>query len=185
MSLRIALGLGLLAAPLLAATPALAQAQSDEEAAKQIINDPNPATFNVYGIDPKPKSVKDATVQGGRALPLAVTGSGTPYAVGVGSPLTREVKKGDHLTLMFFARLQKAEPGVTSARIVGQIQLSSAPYTSLFAQTFDVPTEWKLFQVSGVADKDYPKGTLNAAFHVNTGRHTMALGLVAVLDKGQ
>ncbi|MEI9927696.1 MAG: hypothetical protein WDN44_08295 [Sphingomonas sp.] len=42
----------------------------------------------------------------------------------------------------------------------------------------DLPTD-------GKADKDYPKGALNAAFHLNTGRQTIALGIVAVLDQGQ
>jgi hypothetical protein len=173
MSLRTALALAVLAVP-------LAAAQDDPG---QMINDPNPATFQVYGVTPAPKSVKDESVQGGRALPVAVTGSGTPYAVGINVPITQPIKAGDHLTMMFFAKLQKAEPGVTSAKIAGQIQLAGAPYTALVSQQFDVPAEWKLFQITAVADKDYAKGTLNAAFHVNTGKHTMALGLVAVFDK--
>jgi len=181
MSLRIALALGLLAAPFAAA--ATLPQQSDDEAAKQIVNDPNPGTFQVYGLTPAPKSKKDDTVQGGRSLLIPVTGSGTPYAVGVGSPIVQDIKAGDHLTLMFYARLAKAEPGVTTATITGQIQLSSAPYTSLFGKQFDMTPEWQLFQVSGVADKDYAKGTIGASFHVNTGKHIVALGLVAVIDK--
>ena len=180
MSLRIALALGLLAAPV-AAIAALPQ-QSDDAAARQIVNDPNPSSFQVYGVSPTPKSKRDDTVQGGRSLSIPVTGSGTPYAIGVGSPIVQDIKAGDHLTLMFYAKLAKAEPGVTTAKITGQIQLSAAPYTSLFGKTFDMTPEWQLFQISGVADKDYPKGTIGASFHVNTGKHTVALGLVAVLD---
>jgi hypothetical protein len=181
MSLRIALALGLLAAPI-AAVAALPQ-QSDEEAARQIVNDPNPSTFTIYGLTPAPKSKKDDTVQGGRSLTVSVTGSGTPYAVGIGSPIIQDIKVGDHLVLMFYAKLVKAEPGVTTATINAQIQLSSAPYTTIFAKQVELTPEWKLFQVSGVADKDYAKGTIGATFHVNTGRHTVALGLVAVIDK--
>lgn len=180
MSLRIALALGLLAVPV--AAFALPQ-QSDDEAAKQIINDPNPGTFQIYGLTPAPKSKKDETVQGGRSLSIPVTGSGTPYAIGVNVPINQDIKGGDHLTLMFYARLAKAEPGVTTAKISGQIQLSAAPYTTVFGKQFDMTPEWQLFQVSGVADKDYAKGTATAAFHVNTGKHIVALGLVAVIDK--
>ncbi|MCW3846622.1 hypothetical protein OF829_05180 [Sphingomonas sp. LB-2] len=181
MSLRIALALGLLAAPV-AAIAALPQQQSDDAAARQIVNNPDPSTFTIYGVNPTPKSKRDDTVQGGRSLAVSVTGSGTPYAVGIGSPILQDIKAGDHLVLMFYAKLVKAEPGVTTATINAQVQLSSAPYTTIFAKPFEITPEWKLFQVAGVADKDYAKGTIGATFHVNTGKQTVALGLVAVLD---
>lgn len=183
MSLRFALALGLVAAPF-AAIAAMPH-QSDEEAARQIVNNPDPSTFTIYGITPAPKSKKDDTVQGGRSLSVAVTGSGTPYAVGIGSPIIQDVKKGDPLVLMFYARLAKAEPGVTTAKINAQVQVSSAPYTTIFAKEVEITPEWKLFQATGVADKDYPKGTIGATFHVNTGKQTVALGIVVVMDKAK
>jgi hypothetical protein len=168
-------------AALIAAAPLSAQAQD----APAPINNPNPATFQVYGLPSPPKSVKDDTVQGGRALPVSVTGSGTPYAVGVNVPLTQAVKAGDKLNLMFFAKLQAAEPGVTTSKIAAQIQLSSAPYTAIASKQVDLTSEWKLFTMDAVADKDYAKGQLTAAFHINTGKQTVALGLVAVFDQGR
>lgn len=168
-------------AGLIAAAPLAAQAQSEPVP----INNPNPATFQVYGLPSPPKSVKDDTVQGGRALPVAVNGVGTPYAVGVNVPITQAVKAGDKLNLMFFARLQKAEPGVTATKIAGQIQLSGAPYTAIAGKQVDLTSEWKLFTLEAIADKDYAKGQLTAAFHINTGKQTVALGLVAVFDYGK
>ena len=182
MSLRIALALGLLAAPMVAVA-ALPQ-QSDEEAARQIVNNPDPSTFQMYGLNPAPKSKKDDSVQGARSLRVPVTGAGSPYSIGINVPITQDIKAGDHLTLMFYAKFEKPEPAtLTTARIGAQVQLAGAPYTAVFSKQFDMTTEWQLFQVSGVADKDYSKGTLNAAFHVNTGHHTVVLGLVAVIDK--
>lgn len=181
MSLRIALALGLLAAPF-AAIAALPP-QTDEEAAREIVNNPDPSTFTLYGVTPAPKSKKDETVQGGRSLSVAVTGSGTPYAVGIGSPVIQDIHAGDHLVLMFYAKLAKAEPGVTSSKINAQLQVSSAPYTTIFAKEVEITPEWKLFQVNGVADKDYAKGSIGATFHVNTGKQTVAIGIVAVMDK--
>lgn len=167
-------------------TAAPAMAQDDAAAAAKIINNPDPSSFQVYGLSPAPKSKKDDTVQGGRYLPVAVTGSGSPYSVGVNVPINQAVKAGDKLTLMFYAKLGKAEPGVTSVKIANaQVQLAAAPYTGLFGQGFDVGPEWKLYTVSGKADKDYAKGILNAAFHVNTGKHTLMLGMVAVMNDGQ
>lgn len=182
MSLRIAMVLGLLAAPV-AATPAWAQ--SDDAAAQQMINDPNPATFAVWGLTPAPKSVKDDSVQGGRSVHVPVTGAGNPWDISVNVPITKPIHAGDRLQMMFYAKLEKPAEGETSAQINAQLQISSAPYTVVIGGPQQISTEWKLYTVEGRADKDYGKGTVNATFHLNTGKHTVAMGLVAVFDHGQ
>jgi hypothetical protein len=165
--------------------PGMARAQSDAEAAQQMLNDPNPATFNLYGITPAPKSVKDDSVQGGRALKVKVTGAGNPWDVGVSVPLTKPIRAGDRIEMMFYAKIDKPAEGETSGRLGGGIQLSQAPYSSFMTKDFEITPEWKLYTLSGVADKDYPKGAVNAAFQLDTGKHVVALGIVAVFDKGQ
>jgi hypothetical protein len=183
MSPRIALGLVMLAAPVLAATPAFAQA--DDAAAQQMINDPNPATFAVWGLSPAPKSVKDDSVQGGRSVHVAVTGTGNPWDISVNVPIIKPIKAGDHLQMMYYARLEKPATGETGANINAQLQISSAPYTVVIGGPQQIGTDWKIYIVEGRADKDYAKGTLNATFHLNTGKHTIGMGLVAIFDKGQ
>jgi hypothetical protein len=182
--LRSALALGLFAvSSTMLASPAAAQA--DDAAAQAMINDPNPATFAVWGVTPAPKSKKDESVQGGRAVVVPAPGGGNPWDVSVNVPITKPIKAGDKLVLMYYAKLAKLEPGQTSGRVTGQLQLSSAPYSVVIGGQVDVPTEWKLFTVEGKADKDYAKGSLNATFHLNHGKQTIAIGLVAVFDYGQ
>jgi hypothetical protein len=182
MQLRVALALAA-AVPALFAMPGIAQ-DSDAALAEKVITNTNPSGFQAYGFTPAPKVVKDGAVQGGTALRLPVTGSGDAWSMGVNVPLTKPVKAGDRLVLAFYARLSK--PGEGSAKIAGaQIQLSAAPYTRIFGQGFDVTPEWQFLQVGGKADKDYPAGALAAAFHVNTGKHVLDLGPVAVFNMGQ
>jgi hypothetical protein len=100
-------------------------------------------------------------------------------------PLTKPIKAGDKLVLMYYAKLAKPADGQTSGRVTGQLQLSAAPYSVVIGGQVDVPTEWKLFTVEGKADKDYAKGSLNATFHLNHAKQTIAIGLVAVFDYGQ
>lgn len=186
MQLRVALALAA-AVPGLFAVPGIAQdKQSDDALAEKVITNTNPASFQTYGFDPAPKVVKDGAVQGGAALRVPVTGVGEAWSMGVNVPLLKPVKAGDRLVLAFYARLSKAEGGATTAKIANaQIQLSAAPYTAIFGKPFDVTSEWQLLQVAGKADKDYPAGALVAALHVNTGKHVIDLGPVAVLDMGQ
>jgi hypothetical protein len=183
MKLRFAFAL---AVPLMLTAPLAALAQTDDEASQQMINDPNPATFSVWGTQTPVKSVKDDSVQGGRSVHVPVTGSGNVWDISVNVPIVKPIKAGDRLQMMFYAKLEKPAEGQTSAKIAGaQIQLSSAPYSVVMGKPFDITPEWQLFQVEGRADKDYGKGTVNATFHLNTGKHVVAMGLVAIFDKGQ
>ncbi|AQR75027.1 carbohydrate binding domain-containing protein [Sphingomonas sp. LM7] len=184
MNLRIAIALGA-ALPALFAVPGIAQdAQSSEDAlAEKVVTNPNPASFQAYGVTPPPKVVSDKNVQGGKALRVPVTGGGDPWSVGVNVPLIKPVKTGDKLVVVFYARLSKGD--APAAKINAQLQLSSAPYTALFGKPFDVTPEWKLLQFSGKVDKDYGVGAIGAALHLNTGRQVIDIGPVAVLDMGQ
>jgi hypothetical protein len=179
MSLRTALALGVLAASL--AAPASAQ----DDAAQQMINDPNPGFFQVWGVTPAPKSVKDDSVQGGRSVHVPTTGSGNVWDVSVNVPIAKPIKAGDHLQMMYYAKMEKPSAGETGATINAQLQISAAPYSVVMGGPQQITTEWKLYVVEGRADKDYAKGTVNATFHLNSGKHTIAMGLVAVFDKGQ
>lgn len=183
MHLRIALALGA-AVPALLAMPGIAQdAQSSEDAlAEKVISNTNPASFQAYGLTPPPKVVNDKAVQGGKALRIPVTGEGNPWGVGANVPLIKAVKAGDKLVIAFYARLSKGD--APAAKVNAQLQLSAAPYTALFGKPFDVTPEWKLLQFAGKVDKDYPVGTIGAAFHLNTGKQVIDLGPVAVLDMG-
>jgi len=184
MNLRIAIALGA-AVPALFAVPGIArQAQSSDDAlAEKVVNNTNPASFQAYGFTPPPKVVGDKDVQGGKALRLPVIGSGNPWSAGVNVPLIKPVKAGDRIVIAFYARLSKAE--AASGKVNAQLQLSAAPYTALFAKSFDATKDWQFLQFAGKADKDYPAGSVSAAFHLNTGNHVVDMGPVAVFDMGQ
>ena len=185
MTIRTALTYAALAIPLGFAVPATARAQSDDAAAQAMINNPDPSSYMVWGVTPTPKSKKDETVQGGRSIHVPTTGTGNAWDISVNVPINKPIKSGDKLVLMYYAKLEKPAAGETTGRITGQIQLSAAPYSVVMGSTVDVPQEWKLFTVEGRADKDYAKGTLNATFHLNQGKHTIAMGLVAAFDYGK
>ena len=169
--------LAALGAALLAAVPAAAQ-----DVSKQIINEPSPGAFTIYGLREAPKVRKDAAVQGGQALRVAVPGkSDTPFSIGLSTPVKKAVKKGDRLVLAFWARFDKAEGA--SAKIANvSVQLAAPPYSSFFAKDVDIGPEWKMYSVEGVADRDYAAGELAIAMHLATGKQVIDLGPIFLLD---
>ena len=71
---------------------------------------------------------------------------------------------GDKVVLLYWAKLDKTDDG--SNRIASaQVQLAAAPYTQVFGEGAELTPEWKLYQVAGTADKDYPAGKRGSNFY--------------------
>jgi hypothetical protein len=166
------------------AVPALAQGSADDILSK-LVNNPAPAANRVDGTTGRVRG--DGRVQGGKALRIDVPGkSEHPWDVSVVNAFTKPVKAGDRLVLAFWARLEKGEGGAQTASLpYNAVQLATAPYTPLFTKAATVGTDWKMYEATGKADRDYPAGGLNAAIHLATGKQTIDIGPVFVLDMGQ
>lgn len=165
-------------AGMLMAAPAAAQS----DLSKQIINEPSPGAFAIYGLPQKPKVRKDAAVQGGLALRVAIPGKGdTPYAISLSAPIIKPIRKGDRLVLAFWARFDKAE-GASVSIANASVQLAKAPYTAFFGQPVELGPEWKLHSVEGVADRDYAAGEVAISMHLATGKQVIDLGPIFLLD---
>jgi hypothetical protein len=175
----------LAAAALLIALPAISSAQSGDILDK-VVNLPPPTAWRIDGLHDKPPVRKDPSVQGGKAVRVEVPGKGpNPWTVSAANPIEKPVKAGDTLILAFWARLVKGENGAATATLPSnQIQLASAPYTPLFGGPVTIGPEWKMYELKGKADRDYAGRTLNVALHLATGKQTIDLGPVFVLDMG-
>jgi len=175
----------LAAAGLLAAVaPAGAQEGADDLLSK-IVNSPAPASYRVDGARASVRN--DDTVQGGKALRIPVAGkSDKSWTTSIASAIGKPVKKGDALILAFWAKLTKGEAGVASASLpFNGVQLAADPYTPVFSGAVTIGPEWKMYEVKGRADRDYQAGMLNATLHLATGKQTIDVGPVFVLNVGQ
>jgi hypothetical protein len=166
--------------------PGIAQDKpAANDIANEIVNQPSPAAFAVYNAPSPGKVYKDKTVQGGEALRVAIpAASPQPWSISLADPIVKPIKKGDRLVLAFYA---KVEGGPTSAHIANaSVQLAKAPYTGVIGAPVDIGTEWKLYNVvNGPADKDYAAGDLNVSLQLATGKQTIDIGPIFVLDLGQ
>lgn len=173
-----------IAAILATAAPlGLAAAQDPNELARQILNDPSAP--DVTGA--KASLVIDAKVQGGKALRVDVPRKGSnPWDSTVGGAIKKPVSKGDHLLLLFSARLEKGENGAKTAILpYNAVQLATAPYSTLISGSNEIGPEWKELQVVGVADGSYPAGALKVTIQLATAKQTVDFGPIIVLDRGK
>ena len=129
----------------------------------------------------------DPAVQGGKALRVDVRRKGAnPWDIAVESTIEQPVKAGDSLVFAFWARLEKGEDGAATGTLpYNAVQVSAAPYTTLFSAPADIGPEWKLHEVRGVADADHAAGTLKATIHLASSAQTVDLGPLIVVNLGQ
>lgn len=169
-----------LTAPLAAASSAAAQGSM----ADRIVNDPRVDALNPYGLNLPPAIRVDKGVQFGKALRMPLKGHSDFWRVGVTTPVLKPVKKGDRIVIAFWARAVETENGAPGK--IGRVQLEATPVIrTVFEQPFEIAPEWKMYQMKGVADRDYPPRALNAALHLDSARQVLDIGPVYVLDYGQ
>ena len=158
------------------------QAQASDDLASKIVNDP--AEPQVNGA--KATLHDDARVQGGKALRIQVKGKrANPWDAAIESPVKKSIKAGDQIVLAFSARLEKSDSGApTAAFPFAGVQLATAPYTSIVQNGFELRTDWKMVEIRGKADRDYPAGSLKVSIQLATAKQTVDFGPVIVLDMG-
>jgi len=167
----------------LAASPVWAAQQAAPALAQRIINDPRVEALNPYGLNLPPAIRADKKVQFGKAMRIPLTGHQDFWRIGVTTPVLKPVKKDDQIVIAFWARAEKTADG--TAGKIGRVQLEATPVIrTIFEQAFEVGPEWKMYQVKGVADRDYAPRQLNAAMHLDSARQVLDIGPVFVLNYG-
>ncbi|QQV76671.1 hypothetical protein H5J25_14725 [Sphingomonas aliaeris] len=180
----ILLGVAAIAAPVVAVA---AQADQSAEAvfAQRLVNDPRAEALRPYGQPIPPEVRSDKTVQFGKALRIPISSAAQDFwRVGIVTPTLKPVKESDRLVVAFWARAQRTE--ANSPGKLCRVQLEATPVVrTIFEQAFDITPEWKMYKISGKADRAYPAGGLNAAFHLACAKQTIDIGPVFILDYGQ
>jgi hypothetical protein len=171
----------LLAASCLALLAAPAAAQ--DAMADRLVNDPRVEALQPYGQPIPPVVRSDKGVQFGKALRVRLKGDKDFGRIGVITPLVKPVNQGDRIVIAFWARAVETEDGAPGK--IGRVQLEATPVIrTIFERAFEVGPEWKMYQLRGVADRDYGPGALNAAMHLDVAKQVLDLGPLFVLDYG-
>ncbi|WP_374386122.1 hypothetical protein [Brevundimonas sp.] len=177
--------LGAAAAVLLAIIPSTAPQAQDDDILKNLINNPNVASWQVLGVSRPPRPQRAEGVLGERAIRIAARRSDQPWTIAAQMPVTGAVKQGDTVLLAVWARLAVAPPGAETSRLPLRVQESTPPYGALAEDAATVGSTWTMIYASGVATKDYAPGAANLAVHLAGADQTVELGPALLLNFGQ
>ena len=163
---------------------ATASAQEAGGLAERLLNDPRVEALRPYGQRILPEVRTDKSVQFGKALRVRLKGDKEFWRIGVTTPVLKPVKKGDRIVIAFWAKASGTEDGAPGR--IGRVQLEATPVIrTIFEQAFEIGPEWKMYQLEGVADRDYAPEALNAALHLDAAKQVLDLGPLFVLNYGQ
>ncbi|MFC3092920.1 hypothetical protein DRW07_01705 [Alteromonas sediminis] len=145
----------------------------------KLIAAPYADRLNHYGKIATGRVNANSDAIGGTAYEITVSQAGQhAYDAGAYLPIGGEIKKGEVIYVLFFARLLSDVGG--AVRQVG-LQLSEHPYTQSFAQSFTVAPDWSSYTFAGKAHTDYASYEAQISFQLAAAQQQIAIGPVYVL----
>jgi hypothetical protein len=155
---------------------------AEDDIWKFTINNETNAKWSVNPDKPKPKKVPAPGVPGEFAMRVKATPGSNPWDQQANTPSGGNIKAGDVVMVMYYARAEQAAPeGSTLPTLV---QLKSAPYTSIMNASHKITSEWAQYCAFATASIDLPKGAGQVSLHLATAEQVVDIGPVFVFNFG-
>lgn len=171
------------------ALPAMAQELSpelqklDAELPGELINDPTSLEWTTYGNGYQASGIRDKSIPGGGAARRFVIGSkgAASYSVATNAPLLSDIKRGDEVTVGFYARTISAETADGKGLIGIRFQQNVAPYGGFGDKVVKVGSEWFWHEVSAVAASTIRQNEAIVSFQLAGAKQSIEIGQTIVV----
>jgi len=122
--------------------------------------------------------ITDPKVEGGKAVEVLTPGTGGIWEVSGMRPIDGGIAKGDHIVASVWIKSD------VPAKAVFRVEARAGARDRVNDRFIDVGTAWSKQTLDFVAEGNYLAGTTQVALLLNSGKQTIDLGPVAVIDKG-
>jgi hypothetical protein len=92
------------------------------------------------------------------------------------APFDRDVNAGDTVEIFFWARTSKLPRKKDAGKISVALGRNVEPYDTAVVEEISPTTEWKMYRVSGVAERDFPVSESDMGFNFGFEKQTVELG---------
>ena len=187
LSLTSAALITLMAAPPVQAQDEIQQAllALDAQLPGKLINNPYDIKWSTDGSDKKEAIVKSEGAPGGMAYKVTVKKrKPNPWDTATRIPMTTSITKDDVILLSFWARAAKPQKGKDKGDISVAIQRNIEPYDSIFEERVALEKEWKLYNLTGKANRDYAADKTNLNFNLARAKQTLEFGQFYIMNLG-
>lgn len=155
----------------------------DAELPGDLINDPTRVDWGGYGNNYKSEGVQNASIPGGgaaRRFTLNAKGAEI-YSVATNVPLLADVKRGEVVTVGFYARTISAETSDGQGVLGVRFQQDAAPYGGFGDKVLSIGKEWKWHEVTATADKTIKRSEVIVAYQLAGAKQTIEIGQTIVV----
>ncbi len=159
-------------------------AQLDAQLPGTLVNDPSRLDWESYGADIERSAIVDESIPGGgAAIRFDVKRADEfIYVAGTNVPLTKTVRRGDTITIGFYARTIEARTDNGKGVIRVRFQQDAEPYPGFGEETLEIGTEWDWYEVSAPVEMTLrPKDGI-VAFQFGRTRQIIEIGQTIVVS---
>jgi len=165
---------------------AAAVAALDAQLPGKLINNPYDIKWRTDGSDKKESIVKSEGAPGGMAYRVTVKKTKrNHWDTSTRIPMTTSIEKDDVILMSFWARAAKAPKGKDTGDITVNIQRNIEPYDSIMEERIDLGKDWKLYSISGKANRNYSKDKTQINFNLARAKQTIEFGQFYVMNLGK
>jgi len=174
--------IGLSAAPLSADQNVIAEL--DAQLPGTLVNDPTRLDWESYGSDLERSVVQDEAIPGGGvAVRFDIKRADEfIYAAGTNVPLTKPVRRGDTITIGFYARAIGAQTDDGRGVLRVRFQQNAPPYPGFGEKTLSIGNEWEWYEVTADAEQALRRRDGIVALQFGRTRQVLEIGQTIVVS---
>lgn len=147
-----------------------------------LVNDPSRIDWESYGPEFHAESFLEDTIPGGAARRFHINkASEFIYTAGANIPLIRPVKRGDQVTIGFYARTVEAATDNGKGVLRVRFQKDSPPYPGFGEQTLEIGSDWDWYEVTAEAEQTLQRKTGIVAIQFGRTKQILEIGQAIVV----
>lgn len=151
----------------------------------ELLHNPFDLEWEAKGNDIRTKVVDAEALTSGKAISARIKKKQQrAWDSSLGVEIANPVAKGEEIQVFFWARTKKAAAGKDTANVGMFVGRNEEPYDYILSEDILPETEWKLMNVTGVADADYPAGSLKVEYQLGRAAQIVEFGPVYVSTLG-
>ena len=153
----------------------------DDALPGKLIHNPFEMEWQENGRNLKSKVVDAQALASGKAIQAKQKKrENKPWDAIVRTPISGDVKSGDHIQIYYWIRTEKAPKGAESADVTLFLGRNEEPYDNILSIDIRPGTEWELKSADAIAKSNFPIGELKAEYQLGRATQTVEIGPVYV-----
>lgn len=155
----------------------------EEQLPGTLVNDPSRIDWDSYGPEFYAESIQDDSIPGGGAARRFHVNKATEfiYTAGTNIPLVRNVKRGETITIGFWARTVEATTPDGKGIVRVRFQDDSPPYPGFGEKTLEIAKAWAWYEVTATAEQALSRRTGIVAIQFGRTRQVLEIGQAIVI----